>query len=214
MAPYNPRLGQYGAPQATGFSPVSDMIHQVRQWADAHTPGPIDALSLALGPAGGALGAIGPRAMPAAWRGAVKAASTYASLPDVFGGPRAPNMNPRAGGGVRPPEAPYPQGTDPMTAGLPAAPSYPAVDPMAGHASPGPAVQTARPTLPNPQVPLPQARPAEAPQPEPDTSFFMRNAMMMRDPTSGDFIDPTGAASVRGPDLINKMMGYLHNKVS
>jgi hypothetical protein len=26
------------------------------------------------------------------------------------------------------------------------------------------------------------ARPAEAPQPEPDTGFFMRNALQMRDP--------------------------------
>jgi hypothetical protein len=29
----------------------------------------------------------------------------------------------------------------------------------------------------------------------------------------GGFIDPTGAASVTGPDLISKMMGYLHKKV-
>jgi hypothetical protein len=61
---------------------------------------------------------------------------------------------------------------------------------------------------------MPQARPAEAPQAQsqPDTSFFMRNAMMMRDPASGELIDPSGAASVRGPDLISKMMTYLHNK--
>lgn len=70
-------------------------------------------------------------------------------------------------------------------------------------------------------VPMPRARPAQAPQaaPEaapqesqPDTSFFMRNALMMRDPASGELIDPQGAASVRGPDLISKMMTYLHNK--
>jgi hypothetical protein len=57
------------------------------------------------------------------------------------------------------------------------------------------------------------ARPAEAPQAPPDTSFFMRNALMMQDPNGGGFIDPTGAASVSGPDLIQKMMGYLHQKV-
>lgn len=63
-------------------------------------------------------------------------------------------------------------------------------------------------------VPMPQARPAEAPQAIPDTSFFMRNALQMQDPNGGGYIDPTGAASVRGPDLIAKMMSYLHNKVS
>jgi len=36
---------------------------------------------------------------------------------------------------------------------------------------------------------------------------------MMQDPMGGGLIDPTGAASVSGPDLINKMMGYLHRKV-
>ncbi|WP_368508090.1 hypothetical protein [Bradyrhizobium lupini] len=40
----------------------------------------------------------------------------------------------------------------------------------------------------------------------------MRNAMMMRDPGTGQLIDPQGASQVRGPDLINKMMSYLHNK--
>jgi hypothetical protein len=40
----------------------------------------------------------------------------------------------------------------------------------------------------------------------------MRNAMMQQDPNGGGLIDPQGAASVRGPDLINKMMAYLHNK--
>jgi hypothetical protein len=63
------------------------------------------------------------------------------------------------------------------------------------------------------QAATPNAAPVpEAPQPQPDTSFFMRNAMMMRDPATGQFIDPSGAASVRGPDLISKMMSYLHNK--
>jgi hypothetical protein len=78
--------------------------------------------------------------------------------------------------------------------------------------APAPAV-----AAPAPQaspVPMPMARPAEAPAPQPDTGFFMRNALMMQDPNGGGFIDPAGAASVRGPDLIAKMMGYLHNKVS
>lgn len=62
-------------------------------------------------------------------------------------------------------------------------------------------------------VPLPTERPAEAPQAPQDTGFFMRNALMQQDPLGGGFIDPTGAASVSGPDLISKMMGYLHKKV-
>jgi hypothetical protein len=62
-------------------------------------------------------------------------------------------------------------------------------------------------------APLPRSRPAEAPQAPEDTGFFRRNAMMMQDPMGGGFIDPTGAASVSGPDLISKMMGYLNRKV-
>jgi hypothetical protein len=61
---------------------------------------------------------------------------------------------------------------------------------------------------------MPQARPAEAPQADP-MSFFQRNSAMMTDPGTGQFIDPMAAAqaqAVRGPDLINKMMAYLHNK--
>jgi hypothetical protein len=57
------------------------------------------------------------------------------------------------------------------------------------------------------------ARPDQAPAPTPtDTGFFARNTAMMRDPSTGAFIDPSAAQSVRGPDLIAKMMSYLHNK--
>lgn len=53
-------------------------------------------------------------------------------------------------------------------------------------------------------------------QPSADSNapgFFQRNAAMMRDPSSGSLIDPAAAAQApRGPDLINKMMGYLHAK--
>jgi hypothetical protein len=60
---------------------------------------------------------------------------------------------------------------------------------------------------------MPMPRPDQAPAPQqPDTGFFARNAAMMRDPSTGQFIDPSAAQSVRGPDLINKMMAYLHNK--
>lgn len=86
-----------------------------------------------------------------------------------------------------------------------------------------PAMPQQTPTAPAPApaappqaspVPLPQARPAAAPQSQPDTSFFMRNALMQHDPGTGQLIDPQGASQVRGPDLINKMMAYLHNKAT
>lgn len=83
-----------------------------------------------------------------------------------------------------------------------------------------------RPPQANPGGPIPGAvgptsvggaplvnPPQSAPPPsQPDTSFFMRNALMMHDPSTGQLIDPQGAASVTGPDLISKMMTYLHNK--
>jgi hypothetical protein len=76
-----------------------------------------------------------------------------------------------------------------------------------------PAAQTAAPQS-APMAPMPQARPTDAPQAQPDTSFFMRNALMQRDPVTGQMLDPSGASSVSGPDLISKMMTYLHGKAS
>lgn len=103
---------------------------------------------------------------------------------------------------VRPAPAPTPmppvQGLDlPWMPPMPR--SRPPEAPMAPPAAPAAAEA----------VPMPQARPDAAPQ---DTSFFMRNALQMQDPMGGGFIDPTGAASVSGPDLIQKMMKYLHSK--
>jgi hypothetical protein len=101
----------------------------------------------------------------------------------------------------------------------PAAPSAPTPPPWWANGQmfngPGfpsaPASQASSPTQPA-STPMPQARPAEAPAPQEDTGFFMRNALMQQDPMGGGFIDPMGAKSVRGPDLIAKMMQYLHNK--
>jgi hypothetical protein len=44
--------------------------------------------------------------------------------------------------------------------------------------------------------------------------FFQRNSAMMRDPVSGSLIDPVNAdrAQASGPDVINKLMSYFHNK--
>lgn len=66
-------------------------------------------------------------------------------------------------------------------------------------------------------VPMPTARPPDAPQATPDMGFFQRNSAMMRDPSSGAFIDPTHAESAQsqmasGPDVINKLMSYFHKK--
>jgi hypothetical protein len=66
-----------------------------------------------------------------------------------------------------------------------------------------------------PAVPMPTPRPEEAPQPPaPDMGFFARNTAMMRDPSSGAFIDPAAGESAQasGPDVINKLLSYFHNK--
>jgi hypothetical protein len=44
--------------------------------------------------------------------------------------------------------------------------------------------------------------------------FFARNSAMMRDPSTGQFLDPTAGAQAQasGPDVINKLMSYFHNK--
>lgn len=60
-------------------------------------------------------------------------------------------------------------------------------------------------------VPMPQPRPPEAPQ---EMGFFQRNAAMMQDPSSGAFLDPGAAerAQASGPDVINKLLSYFHDK--
>jgi hypothetical protein len=65
-----------------------------------------------------------------------------------------------------------------------------------------------------PQVPMPAPRPPEAPQAPADMGFFARNTAMMRDPSSGAFIDPAAGESAQasGPDVINKLMSYFHKK--
>jgi hypothetical protein len=46
-----------------------------------------------------------------------------------------------------------------------------------------------------PGVPMPAPRPTEAPQAPPEMSFFQRNAMLQRDPLTGEYLDPAQAAS-------------------
>ena len=57
-------------------------------------------------------------------------------------------------------------------------------------------------------VPMPMARPAEAPQaPGALSEFFQRNAAMMKDPTTGEMIDPIAAAKFGGGGILNGMFG-------
>jgi hypothetical protein len=80
-------------------------------------------------------------------------------------------------------------------------------------APPMPAPQVVPPApAPAPAVPTPQPRP-DVPAPDP-MGFFQRNAAMMRDPSSGAFIDPTSAerAQASGPDVINKLLQMFHQK--
>jgi hypothetical protein len=212
---YNPRMGQLGSSGSSGSS-ISDFIHRARNAVH---------------------GAVSPSTlMDTMWRGGPFAPAAamasqgdvlenhkgfFSNLPAAAPAAAAPAYNPRMGqhGGPAPaPAAPPVQPLDdaPQRGNAPAqlpwwasgdmTKMFPGAAPQAA-----PAAQTAAPQS-TPQVPMPQARPAEAPQAEPDTSFFMRNVLSMRDPSTGEMIDPSGAASVKGPDLISKMMTYLHNK--
>jgi hypothetical protein len=44
--------------------------------------------------------------------------------------------------------------------------------------------------------------------------FFARNSAMMRDPSTGQFLDPTAGAQAQasGPDLIQKYIDMFHKK--
>lgn len=90
-----------------------------------------------------------------------------------------------------PPPA-FAQGGDPMTAGSTPQPHHMA----AAHAP----------------VPMPQSRPAEAPQPDPSSmGWFQRNALMQKDPNTGaSLFDPQ--ANATGPEVVQKFMNYLHRK--
>jgi hypothetical protein len=189
MADYNPRLGQYGSGGGFSYDKLADYTRRAREAvskfsASGYQPGAATPNPFDF------MGKAGNAAAPA---------FGIATVADILHDYKPPWERNR---------------------------SYPAADAMADHNNqPMPPVQGL--DLPPPQVPMPQARPPEAgmagpvpmPQarpaeaPQDDTGFFMRNALMMQDPAGGGFIDPEGAASVRGPDLISKMMGYLHNKV-
>lgn len=195
-------------PSPSGAS-LSDLIHRVREMADKYTPGPGTATSLMGGPLGWLMLAADKGGMPTAQilnNHTVAGSAAPPAAPAAQ--PSAPSVNVPALGGLGLfPGAP----SQPNTA-MNTAQSYMAhPQATAPVTAPAPAPQAAPPQqIASP--PMPQARPAGAPQAQPDTGFFMRNALMMQDPNGGGYIDPQGAASVRGPDLIKKMTAYLHNK--
>lgn len=183
------------------LSNLPALLHKLRTRVDSVTPG---MGSVARG-VGSVLGG------PAMW------ALQGAAQPDIIQPPKAPQASPAAA-----PDGPQAPPTQPMpamggTGIFPPAPPQP-MDWLKGAQWQNPSPPAAPPQAPpapataDAGVPMPQARPADAPQAQPDTSFFMRNALMMRDPSTNQLIDPMGASQVRGPDLINKMMAYLHNK--
>lgn len=191
------------------YTNTSAGLKKMREYIDAHTPSLSTAASLTAGPMG--------------WMtldGAMPTARTLNNHKPTMVPPQAPSPSPAA------PSAPAAPMANPANWGvspgaMSAAPGSSWVDstkpptnlmPPAPAAAPAPAPQA-------PQAPpMPQAPQAQAPAPQqPDMGFFARNAAMMRDPGTGQFIDPAGAAqaqATRGPDLINKMMALLHDKAT
>lgn len=241
------------------YNSIADMLHSVRQKLDSYQPSVGTAIGLSSGPAGWLTAIPGPQSL------ALNSFKSMKGPMDRPEAPAAPAAAPAASPGMQQQSAmPYPN-----MGGLPAPMSPQAPVPMP---QPRPAM------APQPQapVPMPQPRPAMAPQapqaapqwpassnphqgliarvahtlqglgqpqqqPQPQQGtpqqqpqqqqgligrigsdiqslpgFFQHNAQAMRDPSTGGFIDPAGSAQaqsqVRGPDLINKMMGYLHGQ--
>jgi cell division septation protein DedD len=196
---YNPRMGQLGSSGPSGSS-ISDVIRTIRDAVHNHTsPSRVLDTMWRGGPFAPAAGMAGQGDVLNDHKG------FFSNLP--AGAPAAPPVQPlddapqRGVSSFGGPQSMFSPPTFPHTS----APVPSAMQSAAPAPVPAPTAQAA-------PVPMPQARPAEAPQAQPDTSFFMRNAMSMRDPSTGELIDPSGASSVRGPDLISKMMAYLHNK--
>lgn len=94
---------------------------------------------------------------------------------------------------------------------LPMAPHVPLPVARPPQATPAPAASA----VPNGTIPLPAPRPQSAPSGQP-MGFFAGNTAMMRDPISGDFIDPVAAqnaqANISGPALVQKFMNLLHKE--
>lgn len=216
------------------YNKTADLLRRIRETVHDYTPGPLTASSLVLGAPGlAAGGAI--RAMPTLSRTASSLMSNAGMSPAAMVVPsaaQAPSL-------ISPEWQKFKAQADAQAELKPAVPLAPTAMPWV---LPPPQTPAPAHTAPQAAtVPMPQARPAgaepqvnpdgsiagavgptsvggaplvgqAAPQAQPDTSFFMRNALMQRDPATGELIDPSGAAGVRGPDLISKMLAYLHSK--
>jgi hypothetical protein len=128
--------------------------------------------------------------------------------PMPFGGPGMFNPMPMAQQGQHPTANQYvAQNFMPPTANQYVAQNFPsAAAPAVPTANAAPVAQGQAQA-----VPMPQARPAEAPSP---MGFFARNAAMMIDPVTGGFIDPRAAAQADNGGIIKKMLGHLYNKAN
>ncbi|MCP1937393.1 hypothetical protein J2R95_003188 [Bradyrhizobium japonicum] len=199
------------------YNKTADLLKRIRETVHDHTPGPLTASSLVLGAPGlAAGGAI--RALPTLGRTASSLMSNAGASPAAMMMPTAA----QAPSALEPEWQKFKAQADQQAEMKPAVPMSQPPWWANGQSFSGPGFPQAPPQTPAPAptapqaapvpVPMPQARPAEVPQAQPDTSFFMRNAMMQRDPSTGELIDPSGAAGVKGPDLISKMLTYLHNK--
>jgi hypothetical protein len=182
----------------SGYNKIADMLRRARETVDSYTPGPAKAAALMSGPLGWMT--LGGNTMP------------QAQVLNDHQPPMSPQGHINQGFSALPaanPAAP----TGPTDAGANGrvAQGFDVFNPPMMPQAPAPAPAAAPPPAAAPQaaVPMPVARPAAAPQP---LSWFQRNAALQMDPMGGGYIDPQAASQVRGPDLINKMMTYLHDK--
>lgn len=185
-------------PTSFSYDRLSDYLHRLRQKVDSYTPGPSSVLNmLGMGPMGAMV--------QANMQGDVLNNHKVAVAPQGPAAAPAPSVPALGGLGLFPPTSP--QSPNWLRDAQMTPTNAPA--PAPAPAAPAPAPQAAT-------VPMPAARPAAAPAAPDPMSWFQRNAALMTDPAGGGFIDPQAAAranaQVRGPDLIAKMMNYLHDK--
>lgn len=229
------------APQPKSFGAMAgDYLHKARVWMDEHTPG----LGMAASFMGGPGSAMGPASTMGQggilndpetlkrMQGYVKQASPIggdANSPKaLFGPPTFPGtVAPRPEGFVQPgaaPEAPQASGSAAPAPALPAPIQVGAGRigmPMAPQVSDGGYnsidAQARTPVVAKGGSYDLGARMKSAGghiAGDGGFGFTARNTAMMRDPATGDFLDPQAAkrAEANGPDLIKKFMNYLNDK--
>lgn len=230
------------APQPKGLGSLAgDYLHKARLWMDEHTPGMGMATSFmgglgAAAPAAGINqqgGILNDPSTISRMQGYVKQASPFggaaAGPAALFGPPTYPgtpgmmqadSFQPRAAAPEAPQAAPALPEPTVVGAGRVGMPMAPRPSSFEGPTSVGGA------PLPGMSGVTPQAAPRSYELGarmkaagghlggDGGFGFTSRNTAMMRDPVTGDFIDPQAAksADANGPDLIKKFMNYLHSK--